>query len=67
GDARENRPLVATNAQDLVKFIRWVSTVPLAAVSKPSSRPEGSKEGGHVTIPPPPPPSGNPIRPEDVF
>jgi uncharacterized protein YegL len=67
GDAREIQPLVATNAQDLVKFIRWASTVPLSAASRPASRPEGSTSDSHVPIPPAPQPSNDPINPTDVF
>jgi uncharacterized protein YegL len=66
GDAREVQPLVATNAQDLVKFIKWASTVPVTAASRPASRTAGSNSTGHVPIPPPPNPSA-PIDPSDVF
>lgn len=67
GDARELQPLVATNAQDLVKFIRWASTVPLTAASRPASRPEGVSTDSHVPVPPAPQPSSSPIDPSDVF
>lgn len=67
GDSREIQPLVATNAQDLVKFIRWASTVPLNAASRPASQPEGSASESHVPIPQPPKSSNGPINPSDVF
>ena len=46
GDARELKPLVATNAQDLVKFIKWASTVPLALL-------RDRRAGQRMTIPNP--------------
>ncbi len=67
GDARELRPLVATNAKDLVKFIKWASTVPLSAASRPASRPENDDSKSHIPIPPAPQPSADPIDPSDVF
>jgi uncharacterized protein YegL len=67
GDAREIQPLVATNAQDLVKFIKWASTVPLSAVSRPASRTTDSTSNAHVPVPPPPSPSNDPIDPSEVF
>jgi uncharacterized protein YegL len=67
GDPRENRPLVAKNAQDLVNYIKWASTVPLNAVSRPASRPEGSSSTAHIDIPKPPPPTTGPIDPSSVF
>ena len=67
GDAREFKPLVAKNAQDLVKFIKWASTVPLSAASKPASRSENDTSDAHVPIPPAPEPTTDPIDPSDVF
>lgn len=66
-DPREAKPLVAKNAQDLVSFIKWASTVPLSAVSRPATRPEGASAKTHIDIPQPPPPSRDPIGPGDVF
>ena len=67
GDGREVQPLKANNAQDLVKFIKWASTVPLAAASKPASLPEGDDSDAHIPLPPAPQPSSDPIDPGDVF
>lgn len=53
----EIKPLVASNAQDLVKKIRWASTVPLKAASNPGTRAHGAVGGsaaGNVQIPAPP-------------
>lgn len=51
----EIKPLVAQNVQDLVKKIKWASTVPLKAASSPSSRTKGSNSSSNVPIPAPPP------------
>ena len=67
GDPRERRPLMAKNARDLVTFIKWASTVPLAAASRPASLPENDQRNTHVPIPPPPEPSSGPIDSTDVF
>lgn len=67
GDARERKPLVAKNAQDLVTFIKWASTVPLNAVSRPATRALGTNSTAHVDIPPPPDPSSGPVDPAVVF
>ncbi len=66
-DPRERPPLIAKNATDLVKLVKWASTVPLAAASRPSSRVVGSTATTHVDIPLPPPPTTGPINPGDVF
>ena len=47
----EVRPLRATNVQDLVKKIRWASTVPLRAASSPTSGMAGGSGTGNVPIP----------------
>jgi uncharacterized protein YegL len=51
----EIKPLVATNAPTLVKFIKWASTVPVKAASNPASQTkEKSTESAVVPIPSPP-------------
>ncbi len=67
GDAREMKPLIARDADDLVKFIRWASTVPLSAASSPASRLASDSSSAHIPLPPPPKPSNDPIDPSDVF
>jgi len=54
----EIEPLMARNSEDLVRYIRWVSTQVLNAASAPASRPIGSSTGTSPmdNIPPPPPP-----------
>ncbi len=60
----ELKPLVATNVQDLVKQIKWASTIPLKAASNPASRTHASG----ANIPMPPPPANAPAAlPGDVF
>lgn len=51
----EVKPLVAKNAPDLAKKIKWASTVPLKAASNPASRTKDQVDTGHVPIPAPPP------------
>lgn len=67
GDSRETKPLVAKNAPDLVKFIKWATTVPVSAVSRPATRSMDSTSTSHVDIPAPPPPVTGPVDPSDVF
>jgi uncharacterized protein YegL len=63
----EVKPLVASNVQDLVKKIKWASTVPLKAASNPASRTrEMSESNSNVQIPLPPPDS-LPNSSVDVF
>lgn len=67
-DSREFKPLVATNAPQLVNYIKWASTVPLKAASAPASRTRGDAADGHVgpmAEPEPIPPDS--IDPGDVF
>jgi uncharacterized protein YegL len=47
-------PLKAANAPDLVKKIKWASTVPLKAASNPASRTKDQPDTGNVPIPAPP-------------
>jgi uncharacterized protein YegL len=48
----EIQPLQANNAEALVKYIEWVSTAVLKAVSSPASQPKGSALSAvHVPIP----------------
>ena len=63
----EVQPLVAHNVQDLVKKIKWASTVPLKAASNPASRTSGSPGSGASVPIPAPPPDTAPINPSDVF
>jgi uncharacterized protein YegL len=51
----EIKPLQARTAGDLVKFIRWASTVPLQSASNPGSRPSDRSGGRQLHIPAPPP------------
>jgi uncharacterized protein YegL len=67
GDPRETKPLVAKNAPDLVKFIKWATTVPVSAVSRPATRSMDSTAPGNVDIPAPPLPTSGPVDPSDVF
>jgi uncharacterized protein YegL len=50
----EIQPLEANNSQDLVKFIKWASTVGLKAASAPASQLAGNQTGMNVPIPQPP-------------
>jgi uncharacterized protein YegL len=60
-------PLRANNAPELVKRIKWASTIPLKAASNPASRAKGQPETGHVPIPAPPQDSVSPTSADDVF
>lgn len=61
----EIKPLVASNVQELVKQIKWASTIPVKAASSPASR---TRVMGTAGIPmPPPPESVAPARPSDIF
>lgn len=63
----EVKPVVAHNVQDLVKKIKWVSTVPLKAASNPASRTtDTAGSGTNVPIPAPPPDTA-PTSVTDVF
>ena len=63
----EVKPLVASNVQDLVKKIKWASTVPLKAASNPASRTKNAApDAANVPIPAPPPDSA-PASANDVF
>lgn len=58
-------PLVATNAEQLVHFIKWASTQVLKAASQPPSIPRNSmgSSGSNIPIVQPQPPAGG----DDVF
>jgi uncharacterized protein YegL len=63
----EIKPLKAANAHELVKKIRWASTVPLQAASNPGSRPKDAGPAtGNVLIPAPPD-DATPVSAADVF
>lgn len=53
----ELKPLCAQNAEDLVNYIKWASTVVLQAASSPASQTEAQTGGGVVPIPQAPPAS----------
>jgi uncharacterized protein YegL len=58
----EFKPLKANNSDDLVKFIRWASSVVVKTASSPSSQPAGGYSmPGPVPIPTPPPASGDDV------
>lgn len=64
----EIRPLVANNAPALVKSIKWASTVPLKAASKPASQTKETAATGNVPIPAPPAlDNTGPISADDIF
>ena len=66
----EIKPLVANNVQDLVKMIKWASTVPLKAASNPASRigsGGGSSSNVVIPVPPPVPAASGTITAADVF
>lgn len=62
----ELRPLVAHNAPELVKYIRWASTAVLQAASAPASQ---SRLAQNVNVPLPAPPtaSSGPTNANDVW
>jgi uncharacterized protein YegL len=66
GENSEQRPLVASNVQDLVKKIKWVSTAVTKEASKPSTATNASPSGANVVVPPPPA-NTPPASPSDVF
>jgi uncharacterized protein YegL len=61
----EIQPLQANTADQLVKYIRWASTVALQAASAPPSQTQAAAQG--VNVPLPPPPSPDPVDPGDVW
>ena len=63
----EVKPLVASNVQDLVKKIKWASTVPLKAASNPASRTKDTSGGGTNVQIPAPPSDAAPVSAADVF
>lgn len=63
----EIKPILVTNTNDLVKKIKWASTVPLKAASNPASRTTVMAElSGNVPIPAPPA-ALDPASADDVF
>lgn len=52
----ELQPLQASNADQLVKYIRWASTAVLQAASAPASQTQAAAAGINVPLPPPPQP-----------
>jgi uncharacterized protein YegL len=66
----EVKPLIANTAPELVRLIKWASTVPLKAASNPASRTMGQADTSHVPIPappPPPPPDATPTVTDDSW
>ncbi len=63
----ERKPIQVTNANDLVKMIKWASTVPLKAASNPNSQPMGQAAAVGAVPVPAPPPNATSIDPGDVF
>jgi uncharacterized protein YegL len=52
----ELKPLMVHNAQELVRAIKWASTVPLKAASNPATRSrDAARNSTNVQIPAPPP------------
>jgi uncharacterized protein YegL len=62
----EIKPLLANNADQLVRYIKWVSTAVLKSASAPASQ-AGSPSGGNVPVPPPPDDSDEPSSAGDVW
>ena len=60
----ELEPLQATNAESLVKFIKWVSTAVLKSASSPVSQPSEPDQDTNVPLPPPPDPD---VSVDDVW
>lgn len=64
---KEIKVIKAENARDLVKKIKWASTVPLKAASNPASRTQEQGDPvGNVPIPAPPDTTA-PVSADDVF
>jgi uncharacterized protein YegL len=63
----ELKPLLASNADALVRMIKWASTVPLKAASNPASRTKDQADTGHVPIPAPPPQDNLPASADDSW
>jgi uncharacterized protein YegL len=61
----ELKPLWAHNADDLVKYIKWASTVVLQAAASPASQTENQMSGGVVPIPQAP--AASPVDVDDVW
>jgi uncharacterized protein YegL len=59
--------LKAANATDLVKKIKWASTVPLKAASNPASRAKDQASTGHIPIPSPPDDSSSSVSVDDAW
>ena len=57
----ELAPLQANNAEDLVKYIKWASTVVLKSASSPASHVKDQVQVGPVPIPGAPLPSGDDV------
>ncbi len=66
-DNPEIKPLVTANVQDLVKKIKWASTVPLKAASNPASRTKESAASSASIPIPAPPADAAPISQNDIF
>lgn len=62
----ELKPLVAHNAPDLVRYIRWASTAVLQAASAPASQALRA-QAGNVPLPAMPAPTPGPVDANDVW
>jgi uncharacterized protein YegL len=62
----ELKPLLAQNAEDLVRYIRWASTAVLQAASAPASQAR-LPAGVNVPLPPVPVPTASPQDANDVW
>jgi uncharacterized protein YegL len=62
----EIKPLQANNAEDLVKYIRWASTVVLQAASAPASQVKDQASSGGI-VPIPQAPAASDIDDDDVW
>lgn len=63
---KELQPLHAHNAEQLVNYIRWVSTAVLQAASAPQSQVNDNVNGNNVQIQNMPVVSQEPLKPEDI-
>lgn len=61
----EIKPLQANNSEDLIKYIKWVSTAVLKSASAPASQVKGNIVSGNVPIPTIP--VSNPNSGDDVW
>jgi uncharacterized protein YegL len=63
----ELKPLLVKNADDLHKYIKWASTVPVKAASSPATQTKDRASSANVDIPAPPPPDSDPGSANEVW